>query len=224
MAASGSELHRVIQAYYAQSPRRWIGVNSELHAAIQETLGQEIPRQTVTETVAQWAGARLSNLDKQRPGWHWMVSREGRREAYAKFVPLPTVALMVSPIHGERPYERKPRTKLNPIERLYNRVFRNPDLRTGFLAAQDGHCAGCGRRYDDYRCMEVDHVIPIDADNDVVANLQLLCGYCNKRKSQKTTTELWQDHAENLFMADRGAAEKAHVSALAYGKTLMETL
>ena len=224
MAPRESELNRVIQTYFARNPRRWIAANSELHAAIQNELGEEMPRQSVVEVVAQWAGARTTHLGQQRPGWHWLVTKEGRREAYVKFIPLPTVALITMASQGERPYVRTPRTKANPIERLYNRVFRNPDLRTGFLAAQDGHCAGCGRRYDDYRCLEVDHVMPVHPDNDVIANLQLLCGYCNNRKGQQTTAELWNDHAEHQFMADRGAAEKGHAAALAYGQSLMDTL
>ena len=224
MAPMRSEINRLIETYFAGNPRRWVGVNSELHAAIQNDIGQELPRQTVVEPVAQWAGARLANLDKQRPGWYWLVTKEGKREAYVKFIPLPTVALITGAYQGERPYVRQPRTKANPIENLYNRVVRNADLRTGFLAAQDGYCAGCGRRYDDYRCLEVDHVVAIDASNDVAANLQLLCGYCNKRKGQQTTVVLWTDHVEHQFMTDRGAAEKAHAAALAYGQTLMETL
>lgn len=55
---------------------------------------------------------------------------------------------------------------------------------------QRGCCAGCGKHFEDIH-LEVDHVVPKSkGGTDHKSNLQLLCGYCNKRKAQGSMSAL----------------------------------
>ena len=217
---------RVIQQYVALHRNQWIYLQDELLTAVQEAIPDIESRQTVVERAAEMAGGRPSYKGEILPGWFYRVEREGRRRAAIMSISVPETALIGgTPPQGERPYQRSPRRKANPQESLYNRVVRTLELRMAFLGAQDGCCAGCGRRYDHWRCLELDHVVSIDADNDVPANLQLICPPCNNWKANDlTTAQLWQKNSTEGFMFEQAAAERAHRSALAYGNQLMETL
>jgi len=50
---------------------------------------------------------------------------------------------------------------------------------------QGGHCAGCGEHFQ-LRNLEVDHIVPrAKGGTDHLANLQLLCGACNRVKGDR---------------------------------------
>ena len=224
--AKSTQVKRAIQQYVARNRNRWIYLQDELFPVVKEAIPDIERRQTVVERAAEMAGGRPSYKGDALLGWFYRVEREGRRRAAIMAISVPEAALIGgTPPQGERPYQRSPRRKANPQESLYNRVVRTPELRMAFLGAQDGCCAGCGRRYDHWRCLELDHVVSIDANNDVPANLQLICPPCNNWKANDLTTEqLWQKNSTEGFMFEQAAAERAHRSALAYGNQLMETL
>ena len=55
---------------------------------------------------------------------------------------------------------------------------------------QQGVCRGCGHHFE-ARHLEVDHVVPrAKGGSDHVANLQLLCGSCNRRKGAGSMSRL----------------------------------
>lgn len=58
-----------------------------------------------------------------------------------------------------------------------------------FLLEQNGPvCAGCGRKFDDARYLELDHNTPrSDGGWNHISNRILLCGPCNKLKSNTYT-------------------------------------
>ena len=50
---------------------------------------------------------------------------------------------------------------------------------------QEGRCRGCRGTFD-FRHLEVDHFIPVNAGGtDHIENLQVLCGHCNRIKDDR---------------------------------------
>lgn len=50
---------------------------------------------------------------------------------------------------------------------------------------QEGDCAGC-RVHFPYKNLTVDHVVPRSRGADNFENLQLLCGWCNSKKGDRS--------------------------------------
>ena len=51
---------------------------------------------------------------------------------------------------------------------------------------QEGRCGGCGSHFE-FRNLEVDHIVPQSrGGTDHIENLQLLCGYCNRVKGDRS--------------------------------------
>ena len=63
------------------------------------------------------------------------------------------------------------------------------EIRQRIYEAQRGRCAGCGGRYRDVRCLQIDHVEALgnNGKNEPL-NWQLLCPTCNQRKGKRLTT------------------------------------
>ncbi len=78
--------------------------------------------------------------------------------------------------------QETPPPKLN-LDRAQKRVL---------LGLQEGHCLGCGNK-PDIDLMEGDHVVPrIESGPEEMANLQLLCAYCNRIKGgNRSMRQLW---------------------------------
>ena len=50
---------------------------------------------------------------------------------------------------------------------------------------QEGRCAGCAMDFP-FKVFEVDHIVPVSrGGTDHIANLQLLCGNCNRIKGNR---------------------------------------
>lgn len=76
----------------------------------------------------------------------------------------------------DEPMRSRPRFTQREKEALYKEQSRK--------------CNGCGKRFE-IRNMEVDHIRPLSkGGGERFTNLQLLCGACNKLKSNKTMAEL----------------------------------
>ncbi len=74
-----------------------------------------------------------------------------------------------------------------------------------FLITQNGSvCQGCDRQFDDARYLELDHNTPrADGGLNHVSNRVLLCGPCNKLKSNiYTLSGLRRENAKRGYMAD----------------------
>ncbi|MCY4127876.1 MAG: DNA methyltransferase [Gammaproteobacteria bacterium] len=66
-------------------------------------------------------------------------------------------------------------------------ILKYNDLRNKKLlyGEQGGHCNGCGKHFEQQN-LEVDHIIAKkQGGTDHLANLQLLCGYCNRVKGDR---------------------------------------
>ena len=75
----------------------------------------------------------------------------------------------------------------------------------GHLIDQHGsRCMGCDREFDDPRCLELDHNIPrSDGGINHVSNRILLCGPCNKLKSNiYTLSGLIRENRRRGYMAN----------------------
>ena len=76
-----------------------------------------------------------------------------------------------------------------------------------FLLKQDGsegyRCQGCDRVFDDPRYLQLDHNTPrSDGGINHISNRALLCGPCNRAKSNKLTLSgLRELNADNGWMA-----------------------
>ena len=72
-------------------------------------------------------------------------------------------------------------------------VAQLPDYRTNkhyLFGEQEGKCAGCGTFFP-FRNFTIDHIVPRSrGGQDVLDNLQLLCGACNSAKGSGTMEEL----------------------------------
>ena len=72
------------------------------------------------------------------------------------------------------------RTDLGPLRRA-----NHPDNKKHLYGEQEGHCAGCNTHFE-ARNLEVDHIIARGkGGTDHLANLQLLCGSCNRIKGDR---------------------------------------
>ena len=71
----------------------------------------------------------------------------------------------------------------SPVIKFKKRNKR--DLKDTLFGKQNGLCASC-KQDTRYNLMELDHIMPKSkGGSDNEKNIQLLCGYCNKRKSNK---------------------------------------
>ena len=58
---------------------------------------------------------------------------------------------------------------------------------------QEGYCAGCRATFQ-FRNFTIDHIVPQSkGGTDHIDNLQLLCGYCNSKKGNRSMSELLAD-------------------------------
>ena len=72
------------------------------------------------------------------------------------------------------------RTDLGKLP-AYNCAANRKDL----YGNQAGDCAGCGEHFK-MQNLEVDHIIALSkGGNDHIANLQFLCGHCNRVKGDR---------------------------------------
>ena len=72
------------------------------------------------------------------------------------------------------------RTDLGKLPR-----YNSPENRRKLYGMQEGNCAGC-RDHFEARHLEVDHIISRKkGGTDHIANLQLLCGNCNRVKGDR---------------------------------------
>ena len=90
---------------------------------------------------------------------------------------------------------RKPpvRTDMKSPVKAIRRLsqYRTDENIDKLYGEQRGDCPGCGNHYHS-KDMHVDHVVPVAQDGgDELANLQLLCGHCNSKKSAGTMVDLW---------------------------------
>ena len=81
--------------------------------------------------------------------------------------------------------------------------------RRELLGKQDGFCLGCGNK-PDLELMEGDHVVPKGVGPEDMANFQLLCGYCNKRKGVRPMRELWSDNERDGYLVFRRRMENLY--------------
>ena len=71
------------------------------------------------------------------------------------------------------------------------------------LVAQNGvQCQGCGRTFDSTRYLELDHIVPrSDGGSNELSNRVLLCGPCNRTKSNRLTLSgLREQNRKDGFM------------------------
>lgn len=72
------------------------------------------------------------------------------------------------------------RTDLGPLP-----AYNSPGNRTTLYGEQGGSCAGCREHFKPQH-LEVDHIIAVaKGGTDHIANLQLLCGHCNRVKGDR---------------------------------------
>ena len=71
-------------------------------------------------------------------------------------------------------------------------------------------CAGCLREFDDPSYLELDHIVPrSDGGPDHISNRLLLCGPCNRIKSNRLTLSgLRAENQKRGRMANRGVRER----------------
>ena len=63
---------------------------------------------------------------------------------------------------------------------------RSKDIKHILFGRQEGLCAGCKSMFE-FRNFEVDHIVPRNAGgSDDDRNLQLLCGWCNRKKGARS--------------------------------------
>lgn len=74
---------------------------------------------------------------------------------------------------------------------------KSPDIKYLLFGKQEGFCNGCGISFH-FRNFTLDHIIPRDkGGTDTDDNLQLLCGYCNSVKGNRTQEYLLAKLKEN---------------------------
>ena len=68
--------------------------------------------------------------------------------------------------------------------------IRSKDIKHILFGRQEGLCYGCKSSFE-FRNFEVDHITPrADGGTDDDGNLQLLCGWCNRKKGKKSMAHL----------------------------------
>lgn len=99
------------------------------------------------------------------------------------------------------------RTPLDPVTPVTGRSKARVELVSALIARDGMMCQGCFRGFDDHRYLEVDHVLPqSDGGTDDLSNLLLLCGPCNRKKSNRLTlTGLRQQNRKDKFLRLPGA-------------------
>ena len=74
---------------------------------------------------------------------------------------------------------------------------KSPDIKHLLFGKQEGFCNGCGVSFH-FRNFTLDHIVPRDKGGaDMDDNLQLLCGYCNSVKGNRTQEYLLAKLKEN---------------------------
>ena len=84
-------------------------------------------------------------------------------------------------------------------------------------------CVGCGRLLE-VEFLELDHKFPSsDGGEDWIGNRVLLCGPCNRYKSNRLTISgLWHRNRQREWMRDQAAAEEVYNRVLNFVKSLLE--
>ena len=68
--------------------------------------------------------------------------------------------------------------------------IRSKDIKHILFGKQEGLCYGCKSSFE-FRNFEIDHITPrVDGGTDDDGNLQLLCGWCNRKKGKKSMAHL----------------------------------
>ena len=84
--------------------------------------------------------------------------------------------------------------------------FSSNEARRKYLLEHFGSvCQGCDRKFDDDRYLELDHILPkSNGGRNHILNLELLCGPCNKLKSNTyTLSELRKMNEKEGYMANQ---------------------
>lgn len=85
---------------------------------------------------------------------------------------------------------------------------RSPDIKHLLFGKQEGFCNGCGISFH-FRNFTVDHIIPKDkGGTDTDDNLQLLCGYCNSVKGNRTQEYLLAKLTEDNVIGQESFKEQ----------------
>ncbi len=95
----------------------------------------------------------------------------------------------VPPIRTDDGQEAVPflKTKLK-VDEPKDRKMSRAEMMTFLLNQHGKQCQGCGRQFNDERYLELDHNSPrSDGGLNHISNRILLCGPCNKVKSNKYT-------------------------------------
>ena len=67
------------------------------------------------------------------------------------------------------------------------------EIKHWLYGKQEGHCLGCGTHFGYYN-LTIDHIVPkSQGGGEDDSNLQLLCGYCNSLKGDRTMAYLLQE-------------------------------
>jgi HNH endonuclease len=88
-----------------------------------------------------------------------------------------------------------------PVPALDNYQMIRPGLWWTVLARDHWTCCSCGRSSRrDGVLLEVDHILPRShGGNNSMHNLQTLCRQCNQGKSDRDSTDLRRQEAENVL-------------------------
>ena len=120
---------------------------------------------------------------------------------------------------GEVHYETEPPDRTDdgetasPFLRVKERVKEPEGIKTSraemydFLLTQHGpKCQGCDRTFDDSRYLELDHNTPrSDGGLNYISNRILLCGPCNRLKSNTyTLSGLRRENKKRGYLVERG--------------------
>ena len=98
------------------------------------------------------------------------------------------------------PAREKAYSKFKKKEKEREKGKPSKNIKDTLYLKQEGKCSGCDLVFP-MRNLELDHIVPRSKDgSNTDDNLQLLCGYCNRKKgnrSQKYLKESLRKEGEN---------------------------
>ena len=113
---------------------------------------------------------------------------------------------------------------VEPWQRLSHKEIR-AHLSRAQLYQERVICAGCGRQLE-AEFMELDHVLPrSDGGANDISNRILLCGPCNRRKSNALTLSgLVRENKRDGWMHNEGLARHANIAARAHAERVRDEM